>query len=432
MRDIARSGGGRCVSSDGPVGGAVATSSQTFTSIGQSIDGRMGHSRGRTRTHLTKHLLHLAVTGSGTNTTVQGATPGSTPIRPSGATTPLWAPGRQSANGHRQDQGVDSHQNGLPYDYGRSRNPAGTAHGSPAPGAASLQGKPTKLKGTALGFQLPGRYGAVAKASRERPGHGHASSSRQSRPMRCSKMGFLHGGGGRTRVSSTVGGLNFEPGYVRECPATSSPGRPERGTTTCSTTGTCRSRSVDPTPSAPGRLRLRLGDRPQWMISCPLQQKPPNGRPGSGASRRRSVLPQSGVCDDPPTRPPRLQAATSGLLPDGFVGPENLGCSPQAPDDRSTRVRRNCLHDIRPSSPAPRTSTKYPWLETARYTLVDGIGSPQWAGGTERQKLDRLLDRVIGEPMSLFGVRSLADVGALLYTLLQSSRRCWSPKACSI
>lgn len=34
--------------------------------IGQSIDGRMGH------THLTKHLLHLAVTGSGTNTTVQG------------------------------------------------------------------------------------------------------------------------------------------------------------------------------------------------------------------------------------------------------------------------------------------------------------------------------------------------------------------------
>jgi hypothetical protein len=32
----------------------------------------MGHSRGRTRTHLTKHLLHLAVTGSGTNTTVQG------------------------------------------------------------------------------------------------------------------------------------------------------------------------------------------------------------------------------------------------------------------------------------------------------------------------------------------------------------------------
>ena len=70
--DIAESGGGRCVGFRWSRRRHSRHQLPDVHIIGQSIDGRMGHSRGRTRTHLTKHLLHLAVTGSGTNTTVQG------------------------------------------------------------------------------------------------------------------------------------------------------------------------------------------------------------------------------------------------------------------------------------------------------------------------------------------------------------------------
>lgn len=235
-------------------------------------------------------------------------------------------------------------KNGLAYDYGGDgEGPGGDGPGGDCSwfacaGAARLLGLSTARRyGSTESFNCPGRYGAVASPPAAVLGIVHARSKADVPADAVLKHGYLHGGGGEnSHVSSTLDGLNFESRGMY------------RGVSGHVVAGTARAwndslfhdfwylpRTVGPVdPNAfplPDGYVYGWATGPDWQISCRFDE---SSEWKAGLKRYQAAVdvPVSGVYDQATheaTR--RLQAATPGLLPDGFVGPLTWRAAISAP-----------------------------------------------------------------------------------------------------
>lgn len=292
-------------------------------------------------------------------------------------------------------------KNGLPYDYGGSGNPGGDCSWFACAGAASLQGKPTTQRyGSTEAFNCPGRYGAVAGPPANVLGMVHASSKSAVPANAVLKMGFLHGGGGEnSHVSSTVDGLNYESRGMY------------RGVSGHVAAGTARAWNdslfhdfwylpltvgpVDPNAfPLPDGYVYGWATGPEWMISCRYNEAS-EWQAGLRRFQKALGIAQSGVYDDPThAATKKLQAATSGLLPDGFVGPRTWAAALKPPTTGAPVSDEKYLRDIKTQLTGSPDLDKYPgWKQLGDRTLVDGIAAVLNGQVELNAKLDRLLDK---------------------------------------